>query len=132
VTAQMVTSNGTVVTVKVHITPQAAMNGSLEDLTYGVRVERAPSGAWEDDRRLTVLVNSDGVVVDVSRGTPQTVFGMEVTTLIGSSLDGLVDAFKDWAATGEDRNAARTKAAVRGHWLCLCVLRWCLLVSVCG
>lgn len=65
------------------------------------QVQKTTMTAMTDERRLRLKVNSQGVVLSVSAGTPTSLFGMDPNKCVGMILDELVDVFAEHTKQGK-------------------------------
>lgn len=110
-TSAMLSSNGTLVYVKASIIPHnpagaaagLALGASLtggSDTTWAVTVERSSQAQLLNERRLQLLVGSDGKIVWATPGCPSSLFGQDPASMVGTKISSLIDVFTEYE-TGE-------------------------------
>eukprot|EP00882_Tetradesmus_deserticola_P006573 GHRQ01006917.1.p1 GENE.GHRQ01006917.1~~GHRQ01006917.1.p1 ORF type:complete len:1485 (+),score=562.58 GHRQ01006917.1:723-5177(+) len=103
-TSVMLSSNGTPVYVKTDIVaqnPSAAVHGladSSSDTVWAVKVTRSTKEALLGERRMQLLVSSDGRILWASPASPAALFGLEPAALVGQKLQGIIDLFAEYCS----------------------------------
>lgn len=70
---------------------------------YAIQVERSSHDAMQHERQLVLKLTNGGKVASVSPSSPQ-LFGFEPSLLVGQTLDGIIDVFAEWKASGALRS----------------------------
>lgn len=101
-TSIMLSSNGTPVYVKTDIIAQNAsaaahsqVDGSSESV-WAVKVTRSTKEAMLGERRMQLLVASDGRILWATPASPAALFGLEPAALVGQKLQGIIDLFAEY------------------------------------
>jgi hypothetical protein len=103
-TSIMLSSNGTPIYVKTDIIAQnaaAAGNGLIdgsENTMWAVKVTRSSKEALLGERRMQLLVSSDGRILWASPASPAALFGLEPAVLVGQKLQGIIDLFAEYCS----------------------------------
>lgn len=131
VTSIMLSSNGTPVYVRAaistHMDPAAAAMSLQQGGSGGagaiwaMRVERSSPAQLLHEQRLQLLLTADGVVTWASSGSPASVFGFDVASLVGGSMEGIVDVFYEYLG-----GACCVLCAARCAVLMLCCVCRCM------
>ncbi|WIA28374.1 hypothetical protein OEZ86_010920 [Tetradesmus obliquus] len=101
-TSIMLSSNGTPVYFKTDIIAQNAsaaahsqVDGSSESV-WAVKVTRSTKEAMLGERRMQLLVASDGRILWATPASPAALFGLEPAALVGQKLQGIIDLFAEY------------------------------------
>lgn len=105
----MLSSNGTPIYVNTMVIPHnpratafgtGSYGGGAGDTTWAVKVTRSSPAELVTQRCLQLLVSSDGTIKWARPGTPTSLFGLDPTALLGTSLSAIVDVFAEYSSGG--------------------------------
>jgi hypothetical protein len=124
-TSIMLSSNGTPVYVKTDIIAQntSAAHGLVDGNTeaiWAVKVTRSTKEAMLGERRMQLLVSSDGRILWATPASPAALFGLDPAALVGQKLQSIIDLFAE-CCSGETAAACTAYGWVSGpmfHLLC--------------
>jgi hypothetical protein len=103
-TSIMLSSNGTPVYVKTDIIAQNAsavargLVDSSSETLWAVKVTRSTKAALLAERRMQLLVASDGRILWASPMSPAALFGLEPSALVGQKLQTFIDLFAEYCS----------------------------------
>jgi hypothetical protein len=103
-TSIMLSSNSTPIYVKTDIIAQnagTAGHGLIDganDTIWAVKVTRSSKEALVGERRMRLLVSSDGRILWASPASPAALFGLEPAALVGQKLQGFIDVFAEYCS----------------------------------
>jgi hypothetical protein len=103
-TSIMLSSNSTPIYVKTDIIAQNAATAGhglvdgASDTMWAVKVTRSSKEALVGERRMRLLVSSDGRILWASPASPAALFGLEPSALVGQKLQGFIDLFAEYCS----------------------------------